>query len=302
MKLKKLVFTFFVLTFLYNNSFCMQEKMEQEKFKREQEVDNKMLKNSQELTESSVEDMALNILSGKKVETYGKRLHNSLMSYLKKSSLPQDKINETIETSISNVIKFSLYKAKNSVDAISEELRGVPLLGSVVKTPGLSWVINKVSKFVANKLFDFDTVLKDSDKIKDEAKDILKKDLLAFVCSEDEKSEKSEKLEWFGEKINFNEDKSGIKVNFLNSDFSKMDLFEKKHPRTAFELLCFATTFASSNKEFLINAFKKAGVSEMLHNTFYTQLSGNVSKIEGKIDNLYFPKQESKGKELVVKN
>jgi hypothetical protein len=262
MKLKNIVFACFVLTFLSINTFCM----DQEKFGCEKEV---------EKCEKETE---------KKLTTRGLKLMNSF-----KASLKSGMSEEDVDTTLSNVIRFCLFEVKYKIKVISDSLQEMPVIGKAIKYSGIGMVITYFSPNIASLIFNVDKTIKESEEIKNEIKETLKKEPF------ENKDKELNKCAWYNRKIDFKEEKSGLKVKFLDSDFKTLESFEKDSPETCDELLCFGVEIAR-RKEFLTNTFDRAKTPGFLHNLLHEQLSGNVTEIEGKIRKLFFPGEESKGK------
>lgn len=276
MKINNFIFYFFILVCFFSNSFGMKEDL---------------------------------IFENK--NTLGASHFRSLVECVNSKDISEKERNHIIDMTMSNSIRYALYKAKYSVNGISDKLSDIPFVGGIV---------SKATDGIAAALFEFDSVIKDSNIIKDEAKNSFSNNLKNLP--EDFKIEDMEKkgFRWFYKKINISElenineeekdssknRKKELFVEYLDSKNIKFEDFEKENTQDCFDILCFITDFAIKNKDFFLSTVdkgfnqkvKKALSWIRLYNKlcgwFHTKLSDPKSNIESEIRSNLYPDEQVK--------
>ena len=216
MKLKNILFSVFVLMCFFISAFGMKEK-----------------------------------LNFENNNTLGAAHFRSFVECVKSEDVSEEEKNHIIDMTMSNAIRYALYKAKYSVSGISDKLSDIPFVGGIV---------SKATEGIASALFEFDAVIRDSDIIKDEAKYAFSNNLKNSPDNFKVEDIERKGFRWFYKKINISElenisevekdssknRKKELFVEYLDSKIIKFEDFEKENTQDCFYIISFVDGFILS--------------------------------------------------------
>jgi len=185
-----------------------------------------------------------------KKEVEGERIYNNMLAYIKSAEREEQK-QKLIKIVSSNLVEFGLHKSENSMDEISEELKDIPFMGSLLKIPGFSYFTNKFVSTVASHFVNFKAAKKEKSKLKEHMVSILQKSVL----------EKSQLV-----KTNFE------KYRWVQKEIKPFKPIEIVDRKMLFQMLCTCVVIVRNNKTMFKTFLTIGKVRPNLQDFFYNQL------------------------------
>jgi len=103
-------------------------------------------------------------------------VYDTLINYIKECDFQEDRL-QAINMAVSNIVEYCIFKAETSIDDIAFGLQEIDYVGRVFCIPGVSFIANKIAKFIVFKIFDFEAAKKNKGIAKKYIRELLKSNL-----------------------------------------------------------------------------------------------------------------------------